>query len=90
MGNFSAHKHKKVLEWVSRRRRLTIDFTPTHASWLNQVEIWFSVFSKDVIKGGIWHSKQQLIKQIIYYVKKYNKERARPFSWTYTGKPLTI
>lgn len=90
MDNFSAHKHKKVIEWASRRRRLTIHFTPTYASWLNQVEIWFSIFSKDVIKGGVWHSKRELIKQIMHYIKKYNEERSHPFSWTYTGKPLTI
>lgn len=88
MDNFSAHKHKKVKEWASHRRRLTLHFTPTYASWLNQVEIWFSIFSRDVIKGGIWHSKQELVKQIMYYIKKYNEKRAKPFKWTYTGKPL--
>ena len=41
--NFSSHKHHKVIEWVSRRRRLTLHFTPTYASWLNQVEIWFNI-----------------------------------------------
>ena len=88
MDNFSAHKHKKVKEWASHRRRLTLHFTPTYASWLNQVEIWFSIFSRDVIKGGIWHSKQELVKQIMYYIKKYNEKMANPFTWTYTGKPL--
>lgn len=90
MDNFSAHKHKKVMDWASRRRRLSIHFTPTYASWLNQVEVWFSIFSRDVIKGGVWHSKHQLVTQIMHYIKKYNEERSRPFSWTYTGKPLTI
>ena len=86
--NFSAHKHKKVKEWVSRRRRLTLHFTPTHASWLNQIEIWFSIFTRDVIKGGVWHSKKELVNQIMHYIRYYSKERAKPFQWTYTGRPL--
>jgi len=88
--NFSAHKHKKVMEWAKRKRRLTLHFTPTYASWLNQIEIWFNIFTKDVVKGGIWRSKQELINQIMKYIREYNKSRAKPFRWTYTGKPLTV
>ena len=47
------HKHAEVLDWAARRRRLTLHFTPTHASWLNQVEIWFHIFSGDVLKDGV-------------------------------------
>lgn len=86
--NLSAHKHSEVREWVERRRRLSLHFTPTYASWLNQIEIWFSIFTRDVVKGGVWHSKQERIDRILYYIKKYNDERARPFQWTYTGKLL--
>lgn len=86
--NLSAHKHKDVMEWVNRRRRLTLHFTPTYASWLNQIEIWFSIFTRDVVKGGVWHSKQQLIDRILYYINKYNEERAHPFQWTYRGTLL--
>ena len=84
--NLSVHKHKKVMEWVKRRRRLTFHFTPTYASWLNQIEIWFGIFTRDVIKGGIWHSKRELIERILYYIGKHNQERAHPFQWTYKGK----
>lgn len=86
--NLSAHKHEKVVEWVNTKKRLTLHFTPTYSSWLNQVEIWFSIFSRDVLKGGVWHSKRDLIKQIMDYIKYYNEKRAKPFKWTYTGKPL--
>jgi len=86
--NYSAHKHTAITDWVAKRRRLTLHFTPTYASWLNQVEIWFGIFSRDVLKGGVWHSKQELIKQIVTYIDNYNKTRAKPFRWTYTGKPL--
>ena len=88
--NLSTHKHAKVKEWVAKRRRLTLHFTPTYASWLNQVEIWFSIFSRDVIRGGAWRSKPELVKQIVQYIDQYNKTRAKPFRWTYTGQPLAV
>jgi len=90
MDNFSAHKHSALKEWASHRRRLTIYYTPSYSSWLNQIEIWFNIFTRDVIKGGIWRSKQELVDQIIYYIKRYNELRAKPFQWNYTGKPLQI
>jgi putative transposase len=86
--NLPLHKHTEVMEWVSRRRRLTLHFTPTYASWLNQIEIWFHIFSRDVVKGGVWRSKQELVDQIIFYINRYNRDRAHPFTWTYTGKVL--
>ncbi len=86
--NLPLHKHPDVLDWVSRRRRLTLHFTPTYASWLNQIEIWFNIFAKDVVKGGVWHSKKELVDQIMFYIRRYNRDRAHPFTWTYTGKIL--
>ena len=87
--NFSAHKHKDVLAWVNNRRRLHLHFTPTYASWLNQIEIWFNIFARAVLKGGVWQSKQQLVSQIMKYIRCYNEEQAHPFKWTYEGKPLS-
>lgn len=86
--NLPLHKHPDVMEWVSRRRRLTLHFTPTYASWLNQIEIWFNIFARDVVKGGVWHSKKDLVDQILFYVRRYNRDRAHPFRWTYSGKVL--
>lgn len=88
--NWSAHKHQKVMQWVEKKRRLSLHFTPTYSSWLNQIEIWFSILTKDVLKEAVWHSKKQLVDQIMTYVRTYNEKRAKPFNWTYTGKPLTI
>lgn len=84
--NLNVHKHKDVMEWISSKPRMTMHFTPTYSSWLNQVEIWFNILSKDVLKGAVWQSKEQLASQIIQYVETYNKERAKPFVWTYDGK----
>lgn len=86
--NLSAHKHKDVLAWVEKRRHLHLHFTPTYSSWLNQIEIWFNIFTRDVLKGGIWKSRQALVSQIMSYIRHYN-EHAHPFKWTYEGKPLT-
>ena len=88
--NLTVHKHKIVEEWVSSKKRISLHFTPTYSSWLNQIEIWFNMLTKDVLKGGIWKTRKQLIDQLMKYVKTYNEERAKPFKWTYTGKPLSI
>lgn len=88
--NLSIHKHKDVQKWLAGKRKIKLHFTPTYSSWLNQIEIWFNILSKDVVKGGIWRSSEQLTAQIIEYVKTYNATRAKPFRWTYTGEALKI
>jgi transposase len=84
--NLNVHKHHKVKEWLSSKKRVTMHFTPTYSSWLNQIEMWFNILTKDVLKGGVWHSKQQLVDQLLEYVETYNKTRAKPFDWTYSPK----
>ncbi|HEX2969730.1 MAG TPA: IS630 family transposase [Bacteroidales bacterium] len=88
--NLPIHKNKEVNKWLEGKRKFQFHFTPTYSSWLNQVEIWFNIMTRDVIKGGIWKSSSQLADQLIEYVKTYNETRAKPFEWTYTGKPLKI
>lgn len=88
--NLSIHKDKTVKEWLSRKRKVKMHFTPTYSSWLNQVEIWFNILSKDVLKGGVWKSTEQLTAQMLEYIDTYNKTRAKPFAWTYTGEVLKI
>jgi len=84
--NLSVHKNKEVKAWLARKRKIKLYFTPTYSSWLNQIEIWFNILSKDVLKGGIWHSKKELVSQLVEYIDTYNKTRAKPFQWTYDGK----
>jgi len=88
--NLAVHKHQKITEWLAGKRRMTMHYTPTYSSWLNQVEIWFNIFARDVLRDGVWRSKQQLVGQIMEYIKNYNQLWAKPFKWTYTGKPLTV
>jgi putative transposase len=81
--NLSVHKNAEVKAWLSHKRKITIHFTPTYSSWLNMIEIWFGIMTKDVLKNGVWESKKKLIKQIMEYIKTYNIERTKPFVWTY-------
>lgn len=87
--NFSAHRHSKVKEWVSSKKNVFVHFTPTHASWLNQIEIWFSIMSRKVLKQGIFKSIKDLVKKIEQFITNYNMT-AKPFAWTYTGQPLKV
>lgn len=89
--NLSVHKDKDVKAWLEKnRKKITMHHTPTYSSWLNQVEIWFNILSKDVLKGGVWHSREQLIDQLLEYIITYNKTRAKPFEWKYDGKSKRI
>ena len=88
LDNLSVHKHATVLAWAERRRRLHLHFTPTYASWLNQIEIWFRILTRAVVKDGVWRSKAELVAQIMAYIQAYNATQAHPFRWTYTGQPL--
>jgi len=88
--NLSVHKHDRVEKWLKKRNgRIKFHFTPTHASWLNQIELWFNILSRKVLKRGIFNSREQLVETVMKFVEQYNKE-AKPFRWTYTGLPLKV
>lgn len=90
LDNLSVHKHRKVQEWLSLQQgRVHFVFTPTRASWLNQIELWFSILTRKVLKRGIFNSKEELVQKIMQFIEQYNLE-AKPFKWTYTGDPLKI
>ena len=62
-------------------------FTPKHASWLNQIEIFFSILRRRLLKHGIFTSETDLACQMLSFIETYN-QTAKPFKWTYTGKVL--
>lgn len=70
--------------------KIVFHFTPKHASWLNQIEIWFSILVKKVIRRGNFISKKDLRDKILRFIDYFNEALAKPFRWTYQGKPLTI
>ena len=80
LDNLSTHKPKRDM-WLKRHKNVHFHFTPTHASWLNQVEIWFSILSGKSLDGASFQSVPQLIAHIEAFVDDYN-ETARPFVWT--------
>ncbi len=71
-----------------KTHRICFYFTPKHASWLNQIEIWFSILAKKVIRRGNFTSKQDLKSKLKKFIAYFNKTMAKPFRWTYEGKPL--
>lgn len=89
MDNLSMHKHEEIQKWLKRNKRVQVHFTPTYASWLNQIELWFSILARKIIRRGVFNSTQELVNKIMEFIKRYNKE-AKPFRWTYTGDPLTV
>src|SRR5439155_6943547 len=63
-------------------------FTPKHGSWLNQVELWFSVLARRFLKRGDFNSAQDFTTRLEDYLEVYNTHHAHPYRWTYTGQPL--
>lgn len=82
LDNLSIHKTSKVRDWLESRPNWNFHFTPTYSSWLNQVEIWFSIISRRCIRRGVFNSVRHLISEIKAFIEKYNKN-ARPFKWSY-------
>lgn len=90
MDNFRTHKTKEVMEWVEKQGgRIHFHFTPTHASWLNQIELWFSILARKFLKRNIFISVDDMVRKLMAYIEEYN-QNAKPFRWTYAGEPLKV
>jgi len=85
-GKMTEEERKTIL--MKPNKRVVFHFLPIHASWLNQIEIWFSILSRGVLKRGSFQSIQELEQRILEFIQDYNQHRAKPFKWTYTGQPL--
>ena len=70
--------------------RIRFVYTPKHTSWLNQIEIWFSILVRRLLKRSSFKSVEDLCEHIINFIEYFNKAMAKPFKWTYEGKPLTV
>ena len=82
--NYATHKHPKVRAWLAARPRFHVHYTPTYASWLNQVERWFAILTSREIRRGSFASAKDLVARITAFVAAYNA-RPRPFVWTATA-----
>jgi len=85
--NLSTRGTQEVQDWLAAHPRWSFQFTPTHASWLNQIEIFFSILYRRLLKHGIFTSETDLAEQMLAYIETYN-QTAKPFKWTYAGKVL--
>jgi putative transposase len=70
--------------------RIVFHYTPTHSSWLNQIELWLSILTRKVIKRGSFTSVDDLRDRVLAFIAYYNATMAKPFKWTYQGKPLEV
>jgi putative transposase len=85
--NYATHKHEKVRRWLAARRRYHIHYTPTSASWLNQVEIWFNIITQRAIRRGTFRKVKELIARIEDFVRHYNVD-CQPFAWVATADSI--
>ena len=69
--------------------RIVFHYTPKHASWMNQIEIWFSILVRKVLKRGNFTSVEDLKRKVLVFIEYYNRTMAKPFKWTYQGRALT-
>lgn len=79
LDNYCTHKPKHD-RWLGRHRNVHFHFTPTHASWLNQVEIWFSILRRQALRGASFTSPRQVRQAIDSFIQAYNPSAA-PFEW---------
>lgn len=87
LDNVSTHKTPAVRDWLARHPRITFHFTPTSASWLNQVETWFSVLTRQAIRRGSFGSVKELIAMIEAFTASWNAGSS-PFVWTKTADEI--
>jgi transposase len=68
--------------------RIVFHYTPKHASWMNQIEIWFSILARKLLKRGNFRSVDDLKSKVLAFIEYFNRTMAKPFKWTYNGKAL--
>jgi transposase len=87
LDNGSSHIARDTRWWFLDHPRFHPHYTPTHASWLNQVELFFSILARRLLKRGEFGSVEDLVAKVMAFIADYNRT-ARPFRWTYDGRPL--
>ena len=85
--NYATHKHPNIQAWLDKNFRITLHFTPTSCSWLNMVEIFFGIITRQAIRRGSFTDVADLQTAIRAYIDNYN-QNAKPFRWTKTADEL--
>jgi len=86
--NISTRTGDSAKDWLQRHPRVEFVFTPKHGSWLNQVEIWFGILTRAVLRHASFDSLNALTRAIVAFTRHWNNVIGHPFEWTYTGKVL--
>jgi transposase len=89
LDNGSSHISKETRAWFAAHPRWVVHYTPPHASWVNQIELFFSILQRKVIRNGNFDSREDLISKMLGFISDYD-QTARPFAWTYSGDPLRV
>jgi len=87
LDNYTTHLHPKVRMWLQRHKRFHLHFTPTSGSWMNQVETWFSILTRQAIRRGAFTSLRALTDAIERFIDQWN-ERCEPFQWVKTAEEI--
>jgi len=87
MDNYAAHKTPEVRAWLQANPRVTVHFTPTHASWMNLVEVWFSIIERQGVHRGTYRSVKDPGAKIRQFIDGWN-DRCHPFAWTKTAEHI--
>ena len=83
-------RHSRAAFLQDQTHRIRFAYTPKHASWLNQIECWFSILVRRLLKRESFQSTQALKQRLLSFIDYFNKTMAKPFKWTYTGRPLKV
>jgi len=88
MDNYAAHKRIEVHRWLRANPHVHVHFTPTSASWMNLVEVWFGIIERQAIRRGTFRSVKELNTKIRAFIDNWNDDRAHPFVWTKTADQI--
>src|SRR6185436_17454405 len=86
LDNYHTHKHAEINAWLAKNPRVTLHFTPTSGSWLNLVEVFFGIITRQAIRRGSFGSVKELIAAITGFIEGWNERH--PFVWTKTADDL--
>ena len=90
--NLNIHYDGKDARWTKFNERhggrFHFHYTPIHASWVNQIELWFGILQRRIVEGGVFNSLEELDEAVLGFTEHWNEHERKPFKWTFTGYPL--